>query len=59
MTILGVKNALKIKINKLHDYDSHSLKVDYYKKSFKDKSKKLLEKIKRIKNYGKKITLKS
>ena len=59
MTILGVKNALKIKINKLDDYDSHSLKVDYYKKSFKDKSKKLLEKIKRIKNYGKKITLKS
>ena len=32
MTITGVKNVLNSKINKLDDYDSFSLKADYYKK---------------------------
>jgi DNA-binding transcriptional MerR regulator len=59
MTISGVKSLLIIKINKLDDYDSHSLKAEYYKLSFKEKSTSLLKKIKRIKNYGKKNSSKS
>lgn len=59
MTISGVKNLLNLNVNKLDDYNSDSLKADYYKLSLKEKSKKLLEKIKKLKNYGKKNTLKS
>jgi hypothetical protein len=59
MTISGVKNLLNLNINKLDDYNSHSLKAEYYKNKFKDKSKKLLIKIKRLKNYGKKNSPKS
>ena len=56
MTINGVKKVLNTDINKLDDYNSHSLKASYYKSSLKDKSKKLLNKIKNLKKYGKKIT---
>ena len=59
MTVSGVKNILDTNINKLDDYNSHSLKAEYYKNKFKDKSKKLLIKIKRLKNYGKKNSPKS
>ena len=59
MTILGVKSILDLNINKLDDYNSHSLKAEYYKKNLKLKSKSILEKIKKIRNYGKKNTLKS
>ena len=59
MTISGVKKILNININKLDDSNSYSLKVDYYKESFRQKSKKILEKLKKIKSYGKKNTLKS
>ena len=59
MTISGVKSLLNSKINKLDDYDSHSLKAEYYKLRFKEKSKNLLKKIKSIKSYGKKNTSKS
>ena len=58
MTINGVKNVLKSNINKLDDYNSDSLKADYYKKNFKEKSKQILDKIKNIKKYGKKTHLK-
>ena len=54
MTINGVKNVLKSNINKLDDYNSDSLKASYYKLNFKEKSLKLLEKIKKLKKYGKK-----
>ena len=54
MTINGVKNILKSNINTLDDYNSYSLKADYHKKIIKDKSKKLLDKIKSLKGYGKK-----
>ena len=54
MTISGVKNLLSLNINKLDDYDSHSLKAEYYRKSLKNKTKLILEKINKIKNYGKK-----
>ena len=59
MTISGVKNVIKFNINKLDDYDSDGLKAEYYKKALKEKSKKLLLKIKKLKNYGKKNPLKS
>ena len=48
-----------LKINKLDDYNSHSLKADYYKKYLKEKSNKLLDKIKKLKQYGKKNSFKS
>ena len=54
MTISGVKRVLNSKINKLDDYDSNSLKADYYRKSLSEKSKTILNKIKKIKKYGKK-----
>ena len=54
MTITGVKNVLNSKINKLDDYDSFSLKADYYKKNIKEKSTKILDKINNLKRYGKK-----
>ena len=59
MTILGVKNMLKGDINKLDEHNSDSLKAEYYKDKFKVKSKSILEKIKRLKNYGKKNSPKS
>ena len=54
MTVNGVKNLLKSNINSLDDYNSYSLKAEYYKKEIKEKSKNILKKIKIIKNYGKK-----
>jgi DNA-binding transcriptional MerR regulator len=54
MTINGVKNVLKSNINSLDDYDLYSLKADYHKINIKNKSKIILEKIKKIKKYGKK-----
>ncbi len=54
MTINGVKNVLKSNINSLDDYNSFSLKADYHRKIIKNKSKKILEKLKQIKKYGKK-----
>ena len=56
MTIKGVKNILKHNINSLDDYDLNSLKTDYQKKNIEFKSKKVLDKIKILKNYGKKNT---
>ncbi len=56
MTINGVKNVLTSNINSLDDYNSYSLKADYHKEVIKDKSKKILEKLKKIKKYGKKIS---
>ena len=54
MTILGVKNILNLNVNRLDDYNPHGLKTLYYKKSIKNKSKLLLDKINKIRNYGKK-----
>ena len=56
MTILGVRNLLNSNINKLDDHKRHSLKTDYYRNILKLKSKTLVEKINKIKNYGKKNT---
>ena len=54
MTINGVKNVLKYKINKLDDYNSNSLKTEYYKSKLTEKSKKVLIRLKKLKKYGKK-----
>tara|TARA_Y100000768_G_C23833846_1_gene612697 strand:+ start:86 stop:463 length:378 start_codon:yes stop_codon:yes gene_type:complete len=54
MSIKGVKIVLKSKINKLDDYNSDSLKAEYFKRNIKLKSKHLLNKIKDLKRYGKK-----
>ena len=56
MTINGVKNLLKSKINVLDDYHSNSLKTEYHKEKIKLKSKKILEKLKDLKKNGKKNT---
>ena len=56
MTIKGVKNILDSNRNKLDDDNLNSLKIDYYKTTIKEKTKKILKKIKKIKNYGKKNT---
>ena len=54
MTISGVKNLLLSNTNKLDDNDVNGLKTDYYKILLKTKSKKLLEKINKVKLNGKK-----
>ena len=59
MTIAGAKNTLNMKINKLDDDNSDSLKAEYYKKNLREKSNKILDKIKNLKKYGKKNTCKS
>ena len=59
ITINGVKEILNLKIKKLDDYNSHSLKAEYYINKFKFRSKSILEKIKKLKFYGKKNSLKS
>lgn len=54
LTISKAKSVINSNINKLDDYDKGSLKADYYKKLLKLKSKNILEKINKIKSYGKK-----
>ena len=54
MTIFGVKNLIFKNTNKLDDHNALSLKADYYNKNLKTKSKVLLEKINKLKKYGKK-----
>ena len=54
MTISGVKNILNSNRNKLDDYKSNSLKANYLKQNIKAKSNKILEKLKKLKSYGKK-----
>ena len=54
LTISGTKNLLKSNKNKLDENDNHGLKTTNYKYFIKLKSKKILEKIGKIKSYGKK-----
>ncbi len=54
MRINGVKKVLKNKIKSLDDYDSFSLKTEYRKEKIKSKTKLILEKLKKLKTYGKK-----
>ena len=50
----GVKKLINSNTNKLDVNDNYSLKADYYKNLIKSKSKKILDKINKIKSYGKK-----
>ena len=59
LTINGVKKVLKKNVKSLDDYNSDSLKASYQKDYLKEKSKKILEKIKKLKKNGKKISYKS
>tara|TARA_B100001121_G_C18474671_1_gene519593 strand:- start:165 stop:551 length:387 start_codon:yes stop_codon:yes gene_type:complete len=59
LTISGVKNLLNLRGNNLDDYNSDSLQAEYYKEKFKNNSKSILEKIKKLKKYGKKNSFKS
>lgn len=54
VTISGVKKILKTKINNLDDSSNVSLKSNYYKNYIKTKSKQILDKLEKIKSYGKK-----
>ena len=54
MTISGVKSILNTYTINLDDRNSDSLRTDIYKDILKLKSKSLLNKIKKIKSYGKK-----
>lgn len=56
LTIKGVKKVLNSNFKKLDDYKSYSLKADYYKVRIKIKSKKVLERLKKLKTNGKKNT---
>ena len=56
LTISGVKILINSNINKLDDRDNNSLKADYFKSLLKLKSRSLLEKINKLKSYGKKNT---
>ena len=59
MTIKGAKEILKLKIKKLDGNQKFSLKNDYYKEFLKTKSKSILNKVNKLKNYGKKNSSKS
>lgn len=50
LTIEGAKKVLKNKLNKLDDYSDNSITNEYYKKTLKLKTLKLLDKIKNINN---------
>ena len=54
LSIKGVKKILNQNANRLDDYSKVSLKTDYYKNSIKKKTKKILDKIQKLKKDGKK-----
>ena len=59
MTISGVRNLLDKNVNKLDDHKLYGLKADYYKNSLIIKSKVILNKLNKIRKYGKKNTSES
>ena len=59
LTIKGVQKILKKNINCLDDYNSLSIKTKYFSDKLKLRSKKLLKKIKYLKNHVKKNSPKS
>ena len=54
MTISGVKSLILTNINKLDDNDHRSLNAVDNKYNLKEKGKLVLEKLKKVKSYGKK-----
>ena len=51
MTINGVKKILNKRINSLDEYETSSIKAEYLNINLKSRSKKILNKIKKLKNY--------
>tara|TARA_E500000178_G_C16580429_1_gene555771 strand:- start:183 stop:569 length:387 start_codon:yes stop_codon:yes gene_type:complete len=58
ISISGVKNILKKNTKKLDGYHKDSLDKEYFRTMLKNKSLRILNKINRIKNYGKKNSFK-
>ena len=56
MSIMGVKNFLKLNTKELDDSNDVSLKSEILNKQLKSKVIKLLQKIRKMKNYGKKVS---
>ena len=54
MSILGVKNILNTKNNKLENINAYSLKAKYHKINLKKRTRNILDKIYKLKYYGKK-----
>jgi DNA-binding transcriptional MerR regulator len=52
VTIKGVKDILKKKINSLDDYHAYSVKAEFLRSKFKSKAKKILNKLNKIKLNG-------
>ena len=59
LTISGVKNLLDKNVYKLDDHKLYGLKAEYYKNALKAKSKIILNKLNKIRKYGKKNTSES
>ena len=59
MSIKGTKSILKSSFNSLDVNDLYSLKAEYNKNNFIIKTKKILDKIKKLKKDAKKDTFKS
>ena len=55
-TINGAKSIINSKLNQLDDNYNNSLKDSEYIKKLKFKTKQILQKLKRLKKYGKKIS---
>tara|TARA_Y100001936_G_C16066165_1_gene667409 strand:- start:438 stop:818 length:381 start_codon:yes stop_codon:yes gene_type:complete len=56
LTIKGVKKVLNSNFKQLDGYKSYGLKADYFKDKIKIKSKKVLERLNKLKKNGKKNT---
>ena len=54
MSILGVKNILNAKNYKLENINAYSLKAKYHKMNLKKRTRNILDKIYKLKYYGKK-----
>ncbi|MFL2889261.1 MAG: MerR family transcriptional regulator [Pelagibacteraceae bacterium] len=59
LTIKGVQKILKKNINSLDDYNALSIKTTYFSNKLKIRSKKILDKINKLKSHGKKNSPKS
>ena len=54
MSILGVKNILNAKNYKFENINTYSLKAKYHKMNLKKRTRNILDKIYKLKYYGKK-----
>ena len=59
ISLAGIKDILSSNVKKLDEYDNNGLKKLSLSINIKNKSVKLIEKLKKLKSYGKKISYKS